>query len=353
MAKIKIGNTTVGENLPTYFIAEIGSNFEQSFDKAKELIKIAKESGADAVKFQNYNAETLVSDHEFKKISNTSHQKYWKNSVFETYKNAELNIKWMSELSSTAKKNNIDFITSPYSYQLSESVKNFVSAYKIGSGDISWIDFIEHLAAKNLPVILATGASDDFEVDLAVNAIRKYSKNLILMQCNTNYSNDDANFDYINLKVLTEFKQKYPSIILGLSDHTQGSETALGAVALGAKVIEKHFTTNTSLPGPDHHFAMTPDNWSKMVGEVRKLERSLGDGKKKIEKNEIESRKVQRRSICLNKDLKSGETIKESDLSYLRPLLDNSFHPYEKLKVINKVLKKNLSVGESIKKENI
>ena len=197
---------------------------------------------------------------------------------------------------------------------------------------------------KNKPVLLATGASTLDDVKRAVECIYKYNKKIILMQCNTNYTNDDNNFNYINLNVLKQYKKIFGTkITLGLSDHTPGHATVLGSIALGAKVIEKHFTDDNGREGPDHRFSMNPYSWSEMVKCSRELEKSLGDGLKKIELNEKQSSIVQRRGVWVNKDLKKGERLKINDCDFLRPCPKNSISPFDINKYLGKELKKNLS----------
>ena len=155
-----------------------------------------------------------------------------------------------------------------------------VPAFKIGSGDVTWLSILSYIAKKRKPVILATGASNFREVVDAVNTIKKFNKKIVLMQCNTNYTASKENLKYINLNVLKKYKKKFPNLILGLSDHTFGHSTVLGSIALGAKVIEKHFTDNNNRIGPDHKFSMNPRTWKDMVEAARELEVSMGNGKK-------------------------------------------------------------------------
>jgi len=334
----------------TYFIAEIGSNFDGSLSKAKDLIWLAKECKAQAVKFQHYTAQSLVSDFEFSRLVNQSHQSNWSKSVFDTYKDAELNYKWTKELSMEAEKADIDFFTSPYSFELADYVEKHVFAFKIGSGDISWLDFITHLAKKEKPILLATGASSIYEVKQAVKTVLAFNNDLTLMQCNTNYSNQIDNRNYINLNVLDYYANHFPELTLGLSDHMPNYLSVLGAVAKGARVIEKHFTDSNNNRGPDHEFAMNPANWLEMIEVTRELEFSLGDGIKKVEINEQDARIVQRRSICAKKTIKAGSTVNESDFLYLRPAIDGSYHPYEKDKLIGKTVFKDVSPYQSFTK---
>ena len=234
---IKIKKTIIGNNNPTFFIAEIASNFDGNLNKAKDLIYAAKESGAHAAKFQHYSAETLVSDLGFKKLKiNSTHQKNWSSSVFETYKKAALNPDWTKELKETCNKAKIIFMTSAYSMELIDFVSPLVPAFKIGSGEITWHEQLKYVAQKNKPIFLATGASNLNEVTEAVKIISKYNKNLILMQCNTNYTNSTNNLRFLNLSIIKTFQSIFPDIITGLSDHTQNDECVIAAVALFARI---------------------------------------------------------------------------------------------------------------------
>jgi len=351
-SKLCIDGKNISIDDPVYFIAEIGSNFDQDLERAKELIYMAKDAGADAAKFQHYSANSLVSDYGFKNMrNNNSHQSLWENSVFETYKNASLNQDWTGVLKETCRDAGLSFFTSPYSFDLVDLVDSHVPAHKIGSGDISWIKIIEHIAAKNKPVLLATGASDMVDVQRAVHAILSINPNIILLQCNTNYTASRSNFANLQLNVIPEFRRIYPGIITGLSDHTKGDVSVLGAVALGARVIEKHFTDSTDRKGPDHSFSMTPSSWRDMVERTRDLQASLGGSIKKVEDNERETRVLQRRSLCVGSDLKAGTVIKKSDLAILRPCPLDSIQPFDENKVIGKTLVRDVSNGQNLKWE--
>lgn len=338
----------------TYFIAEIGSNFDQSMERAVNLINLARESGADAVKFQHYTADSLVSDHGFKHLTDQhSHQKKWKKSVYDTYDDASLNRDWTADLHKEAKQAGLDFFTSPYSLELVDYVDHYVPAHKIGSGDITWIEIIKHIASKNKPVLLATGASTMEDVKRAVDVILAINPRLVLMQCNTNYTVDDDNFKYQQLNVLKSFANDYPEVTLGLSDHTPGHVTVLGAVALGARVIEKHFTDSTQREGPDHPFSMTPKSWREMVVRTRELELALGTRTKKIEQNEKETVVVQRRCLRASKALSSGHCLTRNDLVSLRPCPADGIEPYKIEDVIGSVLNRDIEFGEQIKFSHI
>jgi N-acetylneuraminate synthase len=350
LQSIKIGKKTMSKESPTYFIAEIGSNFDRDLCRAKDLIFLAKESGADAVKIQHYTAATLVSDVGFRKLGKTqSHQARWKKSVFDTYQDASLNPSWTQALKKTCDQAGIAFFTSPYSLALVDYVDPFVPAFKIGSGDITWPEIIEKIASKNKPVLLATGASTMKDVDRAVRLILRKNRRLVLMQCNTNYEAERNNFPFLQLNVLKTYARTYPGLLLGLSDHTKGCVSVLGAVALGARVIEKHFTDSNKRKGPDHPFAMDPKSWREMVSQTRDLEASMGDGKKRIEKNELATSIVQRRCVRVSHNLKKGDRLTPRDLDVLRPCPPMAISPFDMQKVIGKRLKRSFRAGENIK----
>ncbi len=347
--KTKFNNISVFNKKKTYFIADIGANHDGSLSRALKLIRLCAKAGANAAKFQHFKAETIVSDIGFKKLKKLSHQSKWKSSVFDTYKKASINPDWTKKLYLECKKNKIDFLTSPYDTEYVDMVNKYISAYKIGSGDITWIEIIKQIAKKNKPVILATGASSDVDVERAIKEIIKYNKRIILMQCNTNYTAGNENFNYINLNVLKYFKKKYKDkITLGLSDHTLGHTTVLGAITLGARVVEKHFTDNNLRVGPDHKFAMNFNTWKTMVEESRNLENSLGNGIKKIEYNEIETVKVQRRSIRATRNLKKGIKIDKKDIIMLRPCSKLGIPPYLSKKIIGRKITKMILKGDEI-----
>ena len=346
---IVINNKKIGLDQPTYFIADIAANHDGDLSRAIDLINLASEAGADAAKFQHFKAETIVSDTGFKNLgSKFSHQGKWKKSVFEVYKSASVNSDWTPFLKEACDKAGITFFTSPYDIDIVDSIDKFVPAYKVGSGDITWIEIIKHIAKKNKPYIIASGASSLDDVKRAVTESIGINSQIALLQCNTNYTASLENFKHIQLNVLETYKKHFPGIVLGLSDHTPGHSTVLGAVSLGARIIEKHFTDDVRREGPDHAFSMDPFSWKEMVDRTRELEFSLGNGLKKVEENELETVILQRRSIRLKKDINSGIPIKKDDLIVLRPCPIESIEPYEIDRVIGKKLKKSLKAGHHI-----
>ena len=339
-------------NHPTYFIADIAANHNGSLKQAKELIALAKKAGADAVKFQHFRAEKIVSRYGFESLSGQlSHQRKWKKSVFEIYQEASLPWEWTQELKQHCDQEGIHFLSAPYDLETIDMLEPYIAAYKIGSGDINWYESLERIAAKQKPVLLSTGASTIPEVKAAVHLIEKINPQLCVMQCNTNYTADPENFKHVNLNVLKEYARRFPDVVLGLSDHTIGHTTVLGAVALGARVIEKHFTSNRQQEGPDHAFSTEPNEWRDMVLKVREMECALGDGNKRIEQNELETVIVQRRGCRAARDLQLGTVLGRADIEPLRPASPNTISPNEAYRMVGKKINKFIPKGEAFQWE--
>ena len=348
--EIKIGNSIIGYDRPVYFVADIAANHDGDLDRAKMLIHIAKESGADAAKFQNFKAAKIVSDYGFKSMGGQqSHQSSWKKSVFQVYEDASVPDRWSSELKECCDKEGIEYFSAPYDFESIDWLDPFINVYKIGSGDIDWIESLEKIAAKNKPVLLATGASDLADVQRAVNAITKINPELVLMQCNTNYTADPENFKHIHLRVLETYHQIWPNLILGLSDHTAGHATVLGAVALGARVMEKHFTDDNNRVGPDHKFAMNPKSWEEMVVNTRLLEKALGSTEKFIAGNEQDTCVIQRRCLRAARDIKAGEKMTRDMIDVLRPAVKGAILPPEINNVVGTTAAVDIKYGVELR----
>ena len=328
MNNIAIGNSIIGDEQPSYFVADIAANHDNDLERALELIERCAEAGANAAKFQNFKASTIVSDHGFKALSDLkSHQSKWKKSVYSIYDEASISLEWTTRLKEKCKACGIDYFTAPYDLDFIDILEPHVCAWKVGSGDITWLKLIDKLSRSDKPLLIATGASTIDDVRLALHTANNNSKKVVLMQCNTNYTGSLQNFKYINLNVLKSYRAEFPDLILGLSDHTPGHSTVLGAIALGARVIEKHFTDDTSREGPDHKFSMDPVSWSEMIKRSRELECALGDGIKRVEPNERETWILQRRALRATKNLPAGSTICEENLIALRPCPEEGVIP--------------------------
>jgi sialic acid synthase SpsE len=387
MCYIEINNRQIGLGQPVYFIADIAANHCGSLTIAKELIHACAESRVDAVKMQNFAAETIVSDYGFKKLSALkTHQSEWKVSVFDSYKSASIPLDWTSELKALCDKLGLHYLTSPYSLELVRELSPHVCAFKLGSGDITWHEEIEAMCESNKPVIIATGASTMDEVEDAMAAAVRISSQIVLMQCNTEYTaslgetleQKRARFRHINLRVIETYRRRWSDVPVGLSDHTHGDLTVMGAVGLfGCSVVEKHFTFDNSLVGQDHAFSMTPEAWKLMVDRVESLQAeinradgmdfdqrlritrsmvddpeslilAIGDGIKRLEANESATVIVQRRALRASSDLVADEMIKNEDIVPLRPCPPGALPPHRVSELIGKGLKRNIAKGDCV-----
>lgn len=385
MNHISIDGRLVGKEQPVYFIADIASNHNGSLEKAKELVHACAESRVDAVKMQNFTAESLVSDYGFKNLAGVkTHQSKWKKSVFESYQDASIPLEWSHELKSLCDKLGISYFTSPYSLDLVKAVEPYVSAYKMGSGDITWHDEIAAMCQTDKAFLLATGASTMQEVELAMEVALANTQNVLLMQCNTEYTAKPdetkaerlARFSHINLKVLETYSHRWPGVPLGLSDHTHGDLTVLASTALyGSCAVEKHFTLDNTLVGQDHSFSMTPEGWKSMaertdqlladlksseartheekysvllnyVDDEEELSAILGSGEKVLEENEQSTVIVQRRSARAKRALEVGEVLTTDDIEYLRPCPKDALPPYAAEQLIGRTLKIPVEYGQ-------
>lgn len=350
MRAMPVGERWVGEGYPTYFIADIAANHDGDLKRAKLLIQLAAEAGADAAKFQNFRAPKIVSDYGFRSMGGqVSHQATWKKSVFEVYQDASVPFEWTPELRTACDGAGIHYFSSPYDFEAVDMLDPHVPAHKIGSGEITWLEIIRHIASKGKPVFMATGASDIGEVQRAVSAVLELNPALILMQCNTNYTASPENFDHIHLNVLKTYTAMFPEVVLGLSDHTLGHAAVLGAVALGARAIEKHFTDDTQRVGPDHKFSMDPDSWRDMVERTRELERAMGSGNKRVADNERDTVIVQRRCLRAARDIKSGDMLNRAAIDVLRPAAPGAIEPYEIDAVVGTRAVVDIPAGEALR----
>ena len=212
---LRIDDKQIGDGHPTYFIADIAANHDGDLRRATDLIYLAAEAGADAAKFQHFQASTIVSDKGFRSLyGQQSHQASWKKSVFEVYKDATVDLGWTPHLKEACDKAGITFFTSPYAPELVDAVDPYVPAYKIGSGDITWMEIIEYIAGRQKPYFLATGASSMADVERAVATALAINTQFALLQCNTNYTASLENFKFIQLRVLETYMRRFPGMIL-------------------------------------------------------------------------------------------------------------------------------------------
>ena len=299
-----------------FIIAEAGVNHNGRLDLAYQLIDVAKDAGADAVKFQTFKAENVVSKladkAEYQKKTTGSDK-----SQLEMIKKLELSFEDFVKLKKYCDKKEIMFLSTPFDHQSIDFLYDLIDIYKISSGEIINYLYLKHIAAKNKPIIMSTGMANLGEVEEAINTIREVNSKarISLLHCTTNYP---TLYGEVNLKAIQTLVAAF-KLPVGYSDHTLGIEVPVAAVAMGAKIIEKHFTLDKNLPGPDHKASLEPAELKEMVKEIRNIEVAMGDGIKKASKSEIEIMKVARRSLIATRDIRAGEIIKESDITIKRP----------------------------------
>ncbi len=313
---------------------------------------LAKDAGAECAKFQHFRAPHIVSDYGFRALGGQqSHQATWEKSVFDTYADASLPWEWTQPLAEHARTIGIEFMSAPYDFEAVAHLDPWVNAFKVGSGDVNWLEELQVIADLGKPVLLATGAASIDDVQRAMALLQAAGVDIVLMQCNTNYTGSIENVHHINLRVLNQYAELYPDVTLGLSDHTPGNVTVLGAVALGARVVEKHFTDDTTRTGPDHGFSMDPVTWRAMVDDTRLLEAALGTGTKGVEDNERETVVLQRRCVRAARDLPAGTVLSREDLEVLRPAPVEALAAHEVGLAVGRVLTRDLVAGEDVRPE--
>jgi N,N'-diacetyllegionaminate synthase len=310
---MKIGNSEISLSSPVYIIAEIGVNHNGDKELAKKSIDAAVEAGADAVKFQTFKSEKLVSKFAVQakyQIKNTEKEE----SQLSMLKRLELTLEDYTELKDYCEQRNVEFLSTPFDLDSAIFLKDIgVHAFKIGSGDLTNIPFLKDIAKMNLPTIISTGMASISEIEEAVEVLKEID--VAILHCTSVYP---APIDEVNLLAMVTIKNTFGEIV-GYSDHTLGEEVAVGAVVLGAKIIEKHFTLDRDLPGPDHKASLNPEQFKSLVKSIRNVERSLGDGFKRCTPSEVDTKDVARKSLVINKPLKAGDIITENDLEIKRP----------------------------------
>ena len=312
----------------TYIIAEMSANHAGCLENAKKIIGAAKEAGADCIKIQTYTPDTMTIDCE---------------NLYHLYEKAYTPWEWQEELKQQAEELELDFLSTPFDKTSVDFLEDLgVEFYKIASFELVDIPLIEYVASKGKPIILSTGMGTKEEIEEAVSAIKAQENDkVVLLRCSSAYP---AVSDEMNLLTIQDMK-KYFGLPVGLSDHSMGSVAAVTAVALGARVIEKHFCLNRDIKNPDASFSMEPTEFQQMVQDVRAAERAIGTvnyGPSDQEKNSI----IFRRSIFAVEDIEKGETITEKNTRVIRP--GYGLKPKEYKNVLGMVAKKHISYGEPL-----
>jgi N-acetylneuraminate synthase len=340
---IEIGDRKVGPGFPCFVIAEAGVNHNGEIQMAMEMIRAAARSGADAIKFQTFKAEKLVSIRAAKakyQIANSHDSE----SQLEMLRRLELDEDSFNSLRRECLNSNILFLSTPFDEEsLDQLVDLEIPAIKIASGEINNFPLLEHIARTGKPMILSTGMSYLGEVDAAVRTIRSSGNHqLALLHCTSNYPAHPADMNLRAMHTLAEAFQ----LPVGLSDHSEGIEIPLAAVAMGACVLEKHFTLDRSLPGPDQSSSIEPDELTSMIQGIRKVEAALGHGRKEPVERELETVAVARKSLVACEQIRAGSQIENHQIAIMRPGtgLAPAMLPY----VVGRVAKMDIPVGEMI-----
>lgn len=336
----RIGNKNIGGNNPVFIIAELSANHLGDFDLAVETIKSMKESGADAVKIQTYTPSTITinCDNDYFKIGQNT---VWDGSTFyDLYKDAYMPWEWQPALKKVAEKIGLLLFSAPFDKTSVDFLEDMdVPAYKIASFEITDIPLIENVASFGKPVIISTGIARLCDIELAIKTCNKQGNDQIaLLKCTSSYP---APLGSINLRTIPNMTETF-KIIVGLSDHTLEPSIPIGAVALGAKIIEKHFILDRELGGPDSKFSLEPEEFKSMVNSIRALETAMGEINYELDDETRLSRDFSR-SLFVVKDVREGEKISEENVRSIRPGF--GLHPKYLSDVLGKKFNKNLKKG--------
>jgi len=346
MKAVRIGGLEVGKGMRVFVVAEAGDNHNGKPALALRLVAAAKEAGADAVKFQTFVAEELVTKSAAKAPYQNENEPESK-TQFEMLKELELNEKDFEDIKTACKQQGIMFLSSPFDEPSVEVLERLgVPAFKIPSGEITNFPLLELIASKGKPVILSAGMSTLEEVREAVEVLRKAEvKELVLLHCTSNYP---ASFESLNLRAMATLEKEF-DVPVGYSDHSLGIEASVAAAAMGACMIEKHLTLDKNLPGPDHRASLEPGEFAEMVSAIRNVERALGDGNKVPHPSEEAVREEARKSIVARVGITKGTKIKTEMLGFKRP--GTGISPKEVRSVVGKYAKKDIAADEIVTRE--
>ena len=345
---MRIGQNKIGSLFPVYVIAEISANHNQDFNQAVNLIHAAKEAGTDAVKIQTYTPDTMTIDceNEYFKIGKGT---IWEGkNLYSLYKEAYTPWEWQPNLKKIANDLGMDLFSTPFDFSSVDFLESMdVPAYKVASFEIVDIPLIQKIAQTGKPVILSTGMASVAEIEEAVHVIRKEGNDQIaLMKCTSAYP---ALPEEMNLRTIPHLSQMLDAPV-GLSDHTLGISVPVAAVALGACIVEKHFTLSRQMPGPDSAFSLEPQEFKAMVDAIRETEKALGRVCYEVSEHEKASR-IFRRSLFIVKDVKKGDLFTEENVRSIRP--GYGLAPKKLSRVIGKRAKQNLMRGTPLSEDSI
>ena len=345
--QIEIEGRCIGPGHPVFFIAEIGLNHNGDMDLAKRTVEAAAKAGADCVKFQTFRTEEFMADRDIEYEYNSGGVVV-KEKMYDMFKRLELPFAWHQELFDYARSLGLVPLTSVADHICVDiALKAGVKALKLASEDLINLPLLKYVAAKGIPLILSTGMADEIEIRDAMKIIGRFDgvAKTIFLHCVSLYPVEDTEANLLRMRTLQDLTQS----IVGYSDHTEGPEACLGAVALGACILEKHFTFQKNLPGPDHEMSADPGELNELVRMVRRLEKMLGGNNLKISEREAEIRNSFRRSIVASTDLPSGKVLEIGDLALKRP--GNGIRPRQFSELIGKNLTHALRKNDQLKPE--
>ncbi|AEH36988.1 N-acetylneuraminate synthase family protein [Halopiger xanaduensis] len=347
MDGFEIGDRAVGPDESTYVIAEAGSNHNGDLEIAKELIDVAADAGADAVKFQTFRAEDMY-------VEDSGEVEYLDDdrSIYDIIESMEMPYEWIPTLHDYCYDRGVQFLSTPFDERSAAELEDYVPAWKVASYTSSHVPFLEHLAATDKPIVMSTGAHDLEEIAESVTALKEAGADeLALLQCVAAYPTP---LSEINVRVVETLREKF-GVPAGLSDHTLDPVTApSAAVALGASVVEKHFTLDKSMEGPDHEFALEPDELERMVSSIRDTESALGTGEKRVLDAEEELHDKARRAIHAVDDIDAGDPLTTDNVKVLRPgEREPGLEPKFYEEVVGSVAARDLRPGKGITWEDV
>jgi len=343
MKTIQINNRIIGGNNPVYIIAELSANHEQKFDLAKQTIIAMKGAGADAVKLQSYLPESITLDSD-KSWFRTRNDSIWAGQrMYDLFKKAYTPREWHKDLQKLSHSLNMDFFSSPFDLQDVDFLEDLnVLIYKIASPEIVDIPLIKKVAETGKPIIISSGAATEKDLKLATETIRATGNDQIaILKCTTAYPTP---YSEVNLATIQKIKADF-NVVVGLSDHTLGTTVPIAAVALGAKIIEKHFVLDKNGNGIDKEFSLEPKEFSQMVKSVREAELAIGKASYELTERMHSARKITRSLFAVN-NIKKGELLTSENIKSLRPNL--GLHPQYYYNVIGKKATQDIGKGEPL-----
>ena len=342
MRELTIDRTKIYDDSDCWVIAEIGHNHQGKLETAKEMFRVAKECGADAVKLQKRDNRQLYTKAGYEKPYENM------NSYGATYgeHREALEFGWYeyNELKDYANEIDITFFSTAFDFSSADFIAKLdLPAFKIASGDLKNIPLLTHIAKFQKPMVMSTGGGTMEDVNRAYDAIMPINQQLAVLQCTAGYP---AEFEELNLRVITSFRERFPDIVVGLSSHDNGIAMAVAAFMLGARIVEKHFTLNHTWKGTDHAFSLEPIGFKKMVRDLQRTKVAIGDGVKRTYESEVNPIIKMGKKIVAARDLPEGYALRREDLALKSP--GDGLPPYEMEKVIGRVTLKPLSEDDDI-----